>query len=71
MAILLLIVVSSALALIPQNVRLIGVEIVVVVVPMIALIVRSQLSQLRKNRDDPLLWSVSRMTCTAGATVPA
>ena len=32
--------------------------------------VRSQLSQRRQNRDDPLLWTVSRMAGTAAATVP-
>jgi hypothetical protein len=63
-------VLSSALSLIPQNVRLIGLEIVLIVVPMIAITVRSQLRQWRQNREDPLLWTISRVTCTAAATVP-
>jgi hypothetical protein len=69
-ATLLLVVVSAALPLIPQNVRLIGLEIVIIVVPMITITVRSQLRQWRQNREDPLLWTISRVTCTAAATVP-
>jgi hypothetical protein len=70
LATLLLVVVSSALALIPQSTRVLGLEIVIVVVPMLVLTVRSQLSHRRRNRADPLLWTVSRMTATAVATIP-
>jgi hypothetical protein len=68
LATLLLVVVSSALALIPQSTRLLGLEIVLV--PMLVLTVRSQLSYRRQNRADPPLWTVSRMGGTAAATVP-
>jgi hypothetical protein len=70
LATLLFVVVSSALALIPQSSRLLGAEIVIVVVPMLVLTVWRQLSYRRQNHEDPLLWTVSRMTGTAIATVP-
>ena len=69
-ACLLLVVVSSALALVPQSTRLLGLEILIVVVPMLVITVRSQLTHRRQNRDDPLLWTLSRMAGTAAATVP-
>lgn len=68
---LLLIVVASALVLVPQSLRLLGVEILVLAVPILLITVRSQLRYRRQNPDDPLLWSVSRSACTAAATVPA
>jgi hypothetical protein len=43
LATLLLVVASSALALVPQSIRLLGVEILVIVVPMLAITVRGQL----------------------------
>jgi len=70
LATLLLIVISSALALVPQSTRLLGLEIVIVVVPMLVITVRNQLAYRRQNRGDPLLWTVSRMAGTAVATVP-
>jgi hypothetical protein len=70
LATLLLVVASSALVLVPQSIRLVGVEILVIVVPMLAVTVRSQLSHRRRSRDDPLLWTISRMASTALATVP-
>ena len=70
LATLLLVVVSCALTLIPQNTRLIGLEIVIVAVPMLAITVSNQLAYRRKNRDDPMLWTISRMAGTALATVP-
>jgi len=70
LATLLLIVIGSALALVPQSTRLLGLEIVIVVVPMLVITVRNQLAYRRQNRNDPLLWTVSRMAGTAAATVP-
>jgi hypothetical protein len=67
---LLLIVASSALTLVPQSVRLVGVEILIIAVPALAITVWSQLRQRRRNRNDPMLWTISRMTSTALATVP-
>lgn len=62
--------VSSAITLIPQDTRLIGLEIVIVAVPMLVLTVRNQLGHRRQRPEDPLLWTISRMTGTAIATVP-
>lgn len=70
LASLLLIVVSSALVLVPQNLRLLGLEILVIVVPMLVVTMRMQVSHRRRNPSDPLLWSISRIACTAAATVP-
>jgi hypothetical protein len=70
LAILLLVVVSSALTLVPQSIRLVGVEILIIVVPMLAVTFPRQLSHRRRNRDDPLLWTISRMASTALTTVP-
>jgi hypothetical protein len=70
LATLLLVVAASALTLVPQGVRLIGVEILVIVVPMLVITIRNQLRQRRRNPDDPVLWTISRMTSTAVATVP-
>jgi hypothetical protein len=70
LATLLLVVASSALTLIPQSTRLVGAEILIIVVPMIVITVRDQLRQRRRNRDDPVLWTISRMMSTALATVP-
>ena len=70
LATLLLVVVTSALTLIPQSTRLIGLEITLVVVPMLVITVSSQLSHRRQNHEDPLFWTISRMAGTAVATVP-
>jgi hypothetical protein len=70
LATLLLVVISSALTLVPQNLRLLGLEIAIVVVPMLVITVRSQLRHRRQNSADPLMWTVSRMAGTGVATVP-
>jgi len=70
LATLLLVVVSCALTLVPESTRLIGLEIAIVVVPMLAITAWSQLASRRRNQDDPLLWTISRMAGTALATVP-
>jgi modulator of FtsH protease len=70
LATLLLVVASFALTLVPQSVRLVGAEILIIVVPMLAITVWSQLNHRRRSRCEPLLWSFSRMVSTALATVP-
>ena len=70
LASLVLVLIGSALALVPQSVRLLGLEILILVVPMLVVTLSKQLSHRRQNPTDPLLWSVSRMACTAVATVP-
>jgi hypothetical protein len=70
LALLLFVVISSALALVPQDVELLGAEILVIVVPLGALIVRDQVRYRQQNPDSPLYWSVSRMTASGIALVP-
>jgi hypothetical protein len=70
LATLLFVVISSALVLVPQNVRLLGLEILLVVVPLLVVTLRLQLKFRRENPDAPLLWSRSRMTASAASTVP-
>ena len=70
LASLLFVVISSALVLVPQNVRLLGLEILLIVVPLLVVTVRIQLKFRRANPDAPGLWSVSRMAASAAATVP-
>jgi hypothetical protein len=70
LASLLLVLVGSALVLVPQSVRLLGLEILILVVPLLVVTIVKQLSHRRQNPADPLLWTVSRMACTAVATVP-
>jgi hypothetical protein len=68
---LLLVLVSAALALVPQSSRLVGVEILVVAVPLLGITTWSQIAHFRTHRDDPTLWSISRTTASAFATMPA
>jgi len=63
-AMLLLVVAISALTLVPQGIRLVGLEILIIVVPMLVVTVRNQLAQRRRNPNDPLLWTISRMAST-------
>jgi len=69
LACLLLVVVSCAFALMPQNVRLIGTEIIILALPMLVIFARQQVRHRRANPDQPLLWSVSRMIASAAGTV--
>ncbi len=70
LAILLFVLISSALALVPQDIELLGAEILVIAVPLTAITVRNQLKFQRQNPDSPLLWSVARMTASGVALVP-
>jgi hypothetical protein len=67
---LLLVLYASALVLVPQNVRLLGVEVLVCVIPLETLVLRSQFAFGRTRQGDPLLWLVSRMSATAVCAVP-
>jgi hypothetical protein len=68
---LLLVLYASALVLVPQNVRALGIEILIGVLPLQFLILRSQLHYKRTREGDPVLWLVSRMSATAVCLVPA
>jgi predicted MFS family arabinose efflux permease len=69
LACLLLVVLSCAFALMPQSVRLIGAEILILALPMLVITVRLQVRHRRANPDQPLLWSASRMASSAAGTV--
>jgi hypothetical protein len=68
---LLLVLYVSALVLVPQNIRALGVEVLIGVVPLQVLVVRSQLQYKRTRQGDPMLWLVSRVSATAVCAVPA
>ena len=70
LVVLVFVVISSALSLIPQDVRVLGVEILVLTVPLMAITVRNQLKFQRQNPDSPLMWSVSRVASSSAALVP-
>jgi hypothetical protein len=70
LASLLFVMVTAALTLVPQNIRLIGLEILIIVAPLLAITLRTQIRYRRQHPDDPLYWSVSRMASSAAATVP-
>jgi len=42
----------------------------IIVIPMLAITLWSQFNQRRRNRRDPVLWTLSRVVSTALATVP-
>jgi hypothetical protein len=69
-ATLLFVVISSALSLVPQDVELLGAEILVIALPMTAITVRNQLKFRRQNPELPSLWSTSRMAASGLALVP-
>jgi hypothetical protein len=64
---LLFVVISLALPLVPQNIHLLGAEILVIAVPLFAVTLRNTVRYQRRNPDSPLYWSVSRMTSSAVA----
>jgi hypothetical protein len=70
LAMLVFVLMSSALALVPQSLRLLGAEILVIVVPQTVVTVRNQLKYQRQNPDAPLLWSASRMTASGVGLFP-
>jgi modulator of FtsH protease len=70
LVVLLFVVISSALSLIPQDLRVLGVEILVLAVPLTVITVRNQLKFQRQNPDSPLMWSVSRVASSGVALVP-
>jgi len=70
LAMLLFVVIISALALVPQDVELLGAEILVIALPLTVITTRNQLKFRRQNPDSPLLWSASRMTASSLALLP-
>jgi hypothetical protein len=70
LAVVLFVVLSSALALVPQALWLLGAEILVLVIPMTVVCTWDPLRYRRQNPDDPLLWTVSRMAASGLALLP-
>ena len=70
LAILVFVMISSALALVPQDVELLGAEILVIAVPLTVITARTQLKFQRQKPDSPLMWSVSRAAASGVALVP-
>lgn len=60
----------SALVLVPQATRALGIEILFVVVPFFVLTVHSQVQHFKARTDDPLVWYVGRAVTTAVSTLP-
>ncbi len=71
LGILFLVLYASAVTLVPQSIRLVGVELLAATVPLQILVLRSQLAHRKERAEDPVLWIVSRMSATAICTVPA
>lgn len=62
--------VTSAVALIAQSTRLMGLEILILAVPVLAVTVSKQVIQRRQSRSDPLAWTISGAVSIGIATVP-
>jgi hypothetical protein len=70
LAALLLVVVTSAVALIPQSTRLMGLEILILALPILGLTVSKQVIQRRQRSSDPLYWTISRALSIGAGTIP-
>jgi hypothetical protein len=70
LATLLLVVVTSAVALIPQSTRLMGLEILILALPILGLTVSKQVIQRRQRSSDPLYWTISRALSIGAGTIP-
>jgi hypothetical protein len=54
LASLLFVMVAAALTLVPQNIRLLGLEILIIVAPLLAVTLRTQIGYRRQHPDKPL-----------------
>ena len=70
LASLLFVMISAALTLVPQDSRLLGLEILAIALPLLAIIVSTQLRHRRQNPYSPVYWVISRMAASAAALVP-
>jgi modulator of FtsH protease len=68
---LLVIVIGGALTLIPEPTRLLGAELLVAAGVLLAATLYSQLGWRLRHPGQPLWWTMSRMSCTGVASVPA
>ena len=70
LAILLFVVLASGLALIPQDIELLGAEVLVMAVPLTVITIWNPLKFRRENPDAPLTWSLGRMSASCTALAP-
>jgi hypothetical protein len=69
LAAVLVVLIACALTLVPQNTRLLGVELVVIALALLAVTPR-QLATRRERPEDPAAWHRSRMVTTAAPAIP-
>ncbi len=67
---LVFIMISAALGLVPENSRLLGLEILILALPLVTVTLTIQLRWLRRNPTEPRSWSVTRIAASAATTVP-
>jgi hypothetical protein len=70
LAMLLFVVVSSALALVPQPDAALGIELLVMTLPLAWIALRGTLRYQRENPENPLMWATSRVASTGIALLP-
>ncbi len=70
LAAVLVVLMSCALALVPQNIRLLGIELLVITLALLTVIPR-QLATRREHPEDPAAWHRSRIVTTATPAIPA
>jgi hypothetical protein len=71
LAALLVVLTSCALTLVPQNTRLLGIELLVIALALLGVITPRQLATRRERPEDPAEWHRSRIATTAAPGVPA
>ena len=69
LAALLAVLVSCALTLVPQNTRLLGIELLIVALLLLAVTPR-QIATRREHPEDPAAWHRSRIATTAAPAIP-
>jgi hypothetical protein len=70
LAALVAVLMSCALTLVPQNTRLLGIELLIIALTLLAVTPR-QLATRREQPDDPGAWHRARIATTAAPGVPA
>jgi modulator of FtsH protease len=69
LAAVLVVLMSCALTLVPQNTRLLGIELLVIALALLAVTPR-QLATRREQPEDPAAWHRSRIATTAAPAIP-
>lgn len=71
LAALLVVLMSCALTLVPQNSRLLGIELLVIALTLLVVITPRQLATRREQPDDPAAWHRARIATTTAPALPA